>query len=62
MYVTLSEVTDTAQRAIEALNYLGYKACIVGSLACFAWGMKHRTPQVRLICIDSYQRTWNLNY
>ena len=47
MYVTLSEVTDTAQRAIVALNSLGYKVCI----ARCVWGMKRRTPWVKLICL-----------
>lgn len=49
MYITTSEVAETAQRAIEALTALGHKACVVGSLACVAWGMRNRTPQVRLV-------------
>ncbi len=49
MHITTSEVAETAQRAIEVLHALGHKACIMGSLACVAWGMKNRTPQVRLV-------------
>ena len=49
MYTTTSEVAETTQRAIEVLNALGHKACVVGSLACVAWGMKNRTPQVMLV-------------
>ncbi|KAF8330959.1 hypothetical protein F5887DRAFT_999651 [Amanita rubescens] len=46
MHITTSEVAETAQRAIDT--------CIIGSLACAAWGMKNRTPKdVDIVVLDT---------